>query len=74
MTEKQIHHEFRLRLAVVLKEARKDQTYASFSKILGIGAGTLFRLENKDQSITLDTLSRIMARLDLKLSDLFPEL
>ncbi len=59
------------KLAAFLKKQRGDQTFAAFSKKLGITASTLFRLEQCEQSVTLGRLQQIMDRLKCSLTDIF---
>lgn len=61
------------KLAAFLRKKRGDETFAAFSKKLGITASTLFRIENCEQSITLGRLQQIMDRLKCSLSDIFGE-
>jgi len=58
-------------LAAFLKKQRGDQTYAAFSRKLGMTASSLFRLERCEQSITLSRLQQIMERLKCELTDIF---
>ena len=59
------------KLAAFLKKQRGDQTYAAFSRKLGITASSLFRIENCEQSVTLNRLQQIMDRLKVDLKDVF---
>jgi transcriptional regulator with XRE-family HTH domain len=59
-------------LAVFLRKQRGEQTYAKFSRKVGLPPSTLFRLENAQQSITLDRLELILQRLKVTLSNIFP--
>jgi DNA-binding Xre family transcriptional regulator len=58
-------------LGSFLRKKRGDQTFAQFSRKLGIPASTLHRLEQCQQSITLGKLQHIMKRLKCTLSDIF---
>jgi transcriptional regulator with XRE-family HTH domain len=59
-------------LAIFLRKRRGEITYAAFARKLGITPSSLFRLENRQQSITLKTLQQIMDRLKCSWSDIFP--
>ena len=59
------------KLATFLRKQRGDQTFAAFSRKLGLPASTLFRLERCEQSITLGRLQQIMDRLKCDLWDIF---
>ena len=60
-------------LARFLKERRGEQTYAQFSRKLGLPPSTLHRLEQGSQSITLRGLQQILRKLKCCLADVFPE-
>jgi Helix-turn-helix. len=59
------------KLANFLKSARGQTSYAEFSKKTGLTPSTLFRLENRQQSITLGRLEQVMVRLKVTLVDIF---
>lgn len=59
------------KLAAFLRQQRGDQTYAQFSRKLGLPRSTIFRLENSEQSITLGRLQQIMDKLKVSLADIF---
>jgi len=59
------------KLAEFLKKTRGQTSYAEFSKRTGLTPSSLFRLENRQQSITLGRLERVMARLRVSLWDVF---
>jgi transcriptional regulator with XRE-family HTH domain len=59
-------------LAIFLRKRRGEITYAAFARKLGVTPSSLFRLENRQQSITLKTLEQIMDRLKCSWSDIFP--
>jgi hypothetical protein len=59
------------KLAIFLKKTRGEQSYADFSKKTGLTPSTLFRLENRQQSITLGRLEQVMAKLKVSLRDVF---
>jgi DNA-binding Xre family transcriptional regulator len=60
-------------LAQFLRRTRGDQTFAEFSRKLGVPTSTLHRLEQCEQSITLGRLNQIMSRLKCDVADIFPE-
>jgi len=59
------------KLSAFLRKQRGDQTFAAFSRKLGLPRSTIFRLENGEQSITLGRLQQIMDRLKCSLADIF---
>jgi DNA-binding Xre family transcriptional regulator len=59
-------------LAQFLRRTRGDQTFADFSRKLGLPPSTLHRLESCEQSITLGRLHQIMSRLKCEVADIFP--
>jgi len=59
------------RLAAFLKEQRGEKSFAEWSKVTGLPASTLFRLEQCQQSITLGRLHGLMKRLKVTLADVF---
>jgi len=59
-------------LADFLRRARGDQTFAEFSRKLGLTPSTLHRLEQGQQSVTLGRLHQITKRLRCRLADIFP--
>lgn len=56
-----------------LRKQRGNSTYAAFARKLGVSPSTVFRLENQEQSATLDRLHQILSRLKCSLKDVFPE-
>jgi transcriptional regulator with XRE-family HTH domain len=60
-------------LGAFLRKKRGDQTFAEFSRKVGLPASTLHRLERAEQSITLGKLEQIMRRLKCGWSDIFRE-
>ena len=61
------------KLAKFLREQRGEQTFAQFSKKLGLPPSTIFRLERCEQSITLGRLNQVMTKLKCSLGDVFGE-
>jgi len=59
------------KLAIFLKKARGDMTYAQFARKAGMTPSTLFRLENMQQSITLRRLEALLIRLKCSPKTLF---
>lgn len=60
-------------LGAFLRKQRGELAYVKFAKKIGIGAGTLHRLERAEQSITLGKLEDILNRLKCSLSDVFKD-
>ena len=60
-------------LASFLRKRRGDQTFAQFSRKLGLSESTLHRIENGQQSVTLSRLQQILDRLKCSLWDVFGE-
>jgi transcriptional regulator with XRE-family HTH domain len=58
-------------LALFLRKKRGEITYAVFARKLGITPSSLFRLENRQQSVTLKTLQQILDSLKCELTDVF---
>ena len=58
-------------LAAFLRQQRGQMTYAQFSRKTGLPPSMLFRLENCQQSITLNKLEGVLKRLKTSLSDVF---
>jgi transcriptional regulator with XRE-family HTH domain len=56
-----------------LRRRRGGQTFAEFSRKLGLPASTLHRLEQYQQSITLGRLYQITRRLKCRLRDIFSD-
>jgi len=57
------------KLAAFLRRERGARSYAEFSRITGLPASTLFRLENGEQSITLGKLDAVLKRLKKSAAD-----
>ena len=66
-------HQLKLeeKLADFLKKTRGETSYAEFAKKTGLTPSTLFRLENRQQSITLGRLEEVMTKLKVNLQDIF---
>ena len=62
---------FDKQLGSFLRKQRGELSYAKFARKIGIGAGTLHRLEQGLQSTTLRKLEGIVKRLKCSLSDVF---
>jgi DNA-binding Xre family transcriptional regulator len=58
------------KLAEFLRKQRGDIPYATFARKLGITPSSLFRLENREQSVTLRTLNQICDRLKVSVHDI----
>ena len=61
------------RLAKFLRKQRGELSYEAFARKLSIGHMTARRLESGEHHITLRKLGVIMAKLKVRLSDVFPE-
>ncbi len=61
------------KLATFLRKERGDRSYAEFSRITGLPASTLFRLENGEQSLTLGKLDGVLKKLKRSVADVFGE-
>jgi len=60
-------------LADFLRKRRGDQTFAEFSRKLGLSSSTLQRMEMMQQNVTIDSLQTLVDRLGAQISDIFPE-
>ncbi len=60
-------------LAKFLRKERGERSYAEFSRITGLPASTLFRLENGEQSLTLGKLDGVLKKLKRSVADVFVE-
>lgn len=60
-------------LANYLRQKRGDLSYVQFAKKVGISATMIHKLENGDRHITLRKLETVMAKLKIKLGDIFPD-
>ena len=58
-------------LAAFLRRERGQRSYAEFSKVTGLPASTLFRLENGEQSLTLGKLDAVLKKLKKSVADVF---
>jgi transcriptional regulator with XRE-family HTH domain len=56
-----------------LREAQRDLTHRAFAKRLGISVGSLARLRNSPQNVTLYTLAKISHALGVTPSQLLDE-
>jgi DNA-binding Xre family transcriptional regulator len=61
------------RLSKRLKSLRGEQTLRGFARKLGIHAGSLNRLEQGQQNVTVKTLQKLCDRLKCDIGDLFKE-
>lgn len=59
-------------VARFLQQRRGHESYASFGRKVGLSASTLFRLENGEQSITVQKLELVLSRLKCTVADVFP--
>ena len=58
-------------LSEYLRKARGDQTVRDFARKIGLTHGTLHRIENLQQSLTLGKLGQIMEKLDCSWEEIF---
>jgi transcriptional regulator with XRE-family HTH domain len=56
-----------------LREAQGELTHRAFAKRLGISVGSLARLKNSPQNVTLDTIQRISRALSITPSQFLDE-
>jgi transcriptional regulator with XRE-family HTH domain len=64
-------HVYERLLAEFLRKKRGDETVRAFARKIGLTYGTLHRIENLQQSVTLGKLGEIMDRLDCSWEDVF---
>jgi DNA-binding XRE family transcriptional regulator len=62
-----------VQLAKYLRKARGEFSYAEFGKRVGLSHTTLHRIERGEHHLTLNKLETVMAKLKIKLSDIFPD-
>ena len=58
-------------LSEYLRKKRGEQTVRAFARKIGLTHGTLHRIENLQQSLTLGKLGRIMGKLDCSWEEIF---
>ena len=68
-----MRYRLRKQLADFLRKRRGDQTFAEFSRKLGLSSSTLQRMEMMQQNVTIDSLQTLVDRLGAQISDIFPE-
>ncbi|MDR2463159.1 MAG: helix-turn-helix domain-containing protein [Verrucomicrobiales bacterium] len=56
-----------------IRRKRGERTYAEFAHMLGVTPSTVFRLEQKQQSITLRSLGKILERMRCSYKDVFAD-
>jgi transcriptional regulator with XRE-family HTH domain len=59
-------------LAEFLRRKRADQTVRAFARKIGMTHGTLHRIENLQQSLTVGKLGQILEKLDCSWTEIFP--
>jgi transcriptional regulator with XRE-family HTH domain len=59
-------------VALFLQRKRGSESYAAFGRKVGLSASTLFRLENRQQSITVQKLEQVLSRLKSTMGEVFP--
>ena len=64
-------HLYERRLAEYLRKRRGDDTVRDFARKIGLTYGTLHRIENLQQSVTLGKLGAIMDKLDCSWEEIF---
>jgi transcriptional regulator with XRE-family HTH domain len=64
-------HLYERLLAEYLRKKRGDETVRVFARKIGLTYGTLHRIENLQQSITLGKLGEIMDKLGCSWDDVF---
>jgi transcriptional regulator with XRE-family HTH domain len=68
-----VRKSFDAQLAKYLRKTRGELSYAKFSKMTGLAAMTLFRIEKGEHHLTLNKLETMVNRLKIKMSDIFPD-
>jgi transcriptional regulator with XRE-family HTH domain len=68
-----VRYQLRKQLADFIKKKRGDQTFAQFSRKMGLSDSTLQRIEMMEQNVTIDTIQHIVTRLRCKILDIFPD-
>ena len=58
-------------LSEYLRKTRGDQTVRAFARKIGLTHGTLHRIENLQQSLTIGKLGQIMEKLDCSWEEIF---
>ena len=58
-------------LSEYLRRKRGDQTVRAFARKIGLTHGTLHRIENLQQSLTVGKLGQIMDKLDCSWEEIF---
>jgi len=66
-----VRYQLRKELAEFLKKKRGRQTFAKFSRKIGLSTSTLQRIEVMQQNVSLDTLEQLLNRLHCRMSDIF---
>jgi transcriptional regulator with XRE-family HTH domain len=66
-----VRYRLRKQLAEFLKKKRGEQTFAQFSRKVGLSDSTLQRIEMMEQNVTMDTIQHIVDRLGCGVSDIF---
>jgi transcriptional regulator with XRE-family HTH domain len=58
-------------LSEYLRKSRGDQTVRAFARKIGLTHGTLHRIENLQQSLTIGKLGQVMEKLDCSWEEIF---
>jgi transcriptional regulator with XRE-family HTH domain len=68
-----VRRNFDAQLAKFLRKSRGSLSYAQFAKKTGVSHTTLHRLERHEHHLTLNKLERVLDKLKVRLSDVFPQ-
>jgi len=66
-----VANKLRKQLGEFLRQERGNLTLAQFAKKLGVSDSSLQRLEIGEQNITIDTLERLLGKLDAPMEKVF---
>lgn len=61
------------KIAIFLRKERGDMTYRDFARKVGVTPSMLFRFEQQQSSMTLESLQKILAYLRVSLVDVLGE-
>jgi transcriptional regulator with XRE-family HTH domain len=67
-----VRRNFDTELAKFLRKTRGSLSYAQFAKKTGLSHTTLHRIERGEHHLTLHKLERLLDKLKMRLSDVFP--
>lgn len=60
-------------IAKFLKKARGEMSYREFSKACGLSPMTLYRIEKGEHHLTVNKLEKVLNKLKIKMSHIFPD-